>query len=72
MDAYIITILDYCLNEVRVYHFNSTNKPEDPEAWIKEHDKNWSDDQCYWMGADNTKICYMDDYSGEYDREETL
>lgn len=63
--SYIITILDYCLNEVRVYHFSKAKKPKDPETWIKEHDKNWSDSNCYWMGGDNTKICYMDKDSGE-------
>ena len=62
---YTIVILDYCLNEVRVYHFNKMNKPKDPEKWIEEHDLNWSDDQCYYMCGDNTAIKYLDNKSGE-------
>lgn len=69
---YVITILDYCLNEVRIYHFTKSKKPKDPEAWIKEHDRSWSDSQCYWMGGDFTKIRYMDRDSGECLMEDML
>jgi len=67
---YTVVILDYCLAEVRVYHFSKFNKPKDPEAWIKEHDKNWSDAQCYWMGGEDMSIKYMDRDTGECLAEE--
>jgi hypothetical protein len=48
-----ITVLDYCLNQVRVYRNVQT---DDAEAWLEEHDLNWSEDQCYYMYGEDTEV----------------
>lgn len=69
---YSIVILDYRLGEVRVYHFNRFNKPEDPEAWVKGHDKEWKESQCYFMCGESLNVRYMDNKTGECLMEEYL
>ena len=53
-DNYTIVIMDYTSGSLRFYYFN--NEPENPEEWIRKHDKAWSDDSCYWMGVNNYGI----------------
>lgn len=48
-----ITVLDYCLNQVRVYRNVYT---DDPKKWIEEYDENWSDNQCYYMYGEDTEV----------------
>ena len=48
-----ITVLDYCMNQVRVYRNVHT---DDPEKWLKINDPNWDDDQCYYMFGENTEV----------------
>lgn len=48
-----ITVMDYCLNEIRVYRNVYT---EDPKEWLQEHDGNWKEDQCYYMYGHNTEV----------------
>lgn len=69
---FVIVILDYCNNEVRVYHFNSRNKPKDPEKWIQGHDKKWKESQCYYMCGNTINIRYMDNSTGECVMEELI
>lgn len=54
MDKYTIVIMDYTSGSLRFYYFN--NEPENPEEWIKTHDKAWSDSTCYWMGVKQPAI----------------
>lgn len=54
MDNYTIVIMDYTSGSLRFYHFD--NEPEDPEEWIRTHDKAWSDSSCYWMGVNASDI----------------
>ena len=48
-----ITVMDYCLNEIRVYRNVYT---EDPEKWLQEHDEHWKEDQCYYMYGEDTEV----------------
>ena len=48
-----ITVMDYCMDEIRVYRNVYT---DDPEEWLEENDENWSDDQCYYMYGYDTEV----------------
>lgn len=48
-----ITVMDYCLDEIRVYRNVYT---EDPEEWLQENDENWKEDQCYYMYGNDTEV----------------
>lgn len=61
---FTIVILDYCLNQVRVYHFNNKDRPKDAEEWVHAHDPNWNDANCYFMAGENTVMCHMDNKTG--------
>ena len=54
MDNYTIVVMDYSSGSLRFYHFDY--EPVDPEAWLREHDENWSDETCYWMGVKDDKV----------------
>lgn len=54
MDNYTIVVMDYTSGSLRFYHFDY--EPEDPEGWLIKHDKNWSDDSCYWMGVNDSEV----------------
>ena len=48
-----ITVMDYCLNEIRVYRNVET---KDPEKWLQEHDKYWHESTCYYMYGEDTEV----------------
>ena len=48
-----ITVMDYALNEIRVYRNVET---DDPEKWLQEHDENWKKNTCYYMYGHNTEV----------------
>lgn len=54
MGKYTIVIMDYTSGSLRFYYFYK--EPEDPEEWIRTHDKAWSDSSCYWMGVKGSGI----------------
>lgn len=54
MNKYTIVIMDYSSGSLRFYHFD--NEPEDPEKWIRTHDRAWSDSTCYWMGVKSNDV----------------
>ena len=54
MDKYTIVVMDYALGSLRFFHFDY--EPEDPEAWLNEHDPLWKDTQCYWMGVNDSEV----------------
>ena len=55
MDKYTIVVMDY--------------ESEDPEAWLGEHDKNWSDTSCYWMGVKGHDVNEDHIYGADYMKE---
>lgn len=48
-----ITVMDYALNEIRVYRNVVT---EEPEKWLQERDENWNESTCYYMYGHNTEV----------------
>lgn len=52
-DFNTITVMDYTLNEVRVYRNVET---DDPEKWLEEHDECWDDHTCYYMYGKDTEV----------------
>ena len=48
-----ITVMDYCLNEIRVYRNVET---KDPEKWLQEHDEHWHESTCYYMYGEDTEV----------------
>ena len=50
-----ITVLDYCLDQVRVYRNVDT---DDPEKWLEEHNTNWKESQYSYMYGKNTEVIY--------------
>lgn len=67
MDNYTIVIMDYTSGSLRFYHFD--NEPEEPEEWIRTHDKNWSDSTCYWMGVKGSCIDEVHTYGADSMKE---
>ena len=55
MKAYFntITVMDYCLDEIRVYR---NVKTDNPEEWLEEHDECWKESTCYYMYGNNTEV----------------
>lgn len=60
MKAYFntITVMDYCLDEIRVYR---NVKTDNPEEWLEEHDECWKESTCYYMYGNNTEVNEYDD-----------
>ena len=48
-----ITVMDYALNEIRVYRNVVT---EEPDEWLQEHDENWNESTCYYMYGKDTEV----------------
>lgn len=48
-----ITVMDYTLDEVRVYRNVET---DDPEKWLQEHDEHWKESTCYYMYGNSTEV----------------
>ena len=48
-----ITVLDYCLNQVRIYRNVDT---DNPEKWLECNDPHWNTDTCYYMYGRGTII----------------
>ena len=48
-----ITVMDYSLNEIRVYRNVVT---DDPEKWLQEHDEHWKESTCYYMYGEDTEV----------------
>ncbi len=48
-----ITVMDYSLNEVRVYRNVET---DDPEKWLQENDEHWHENACYYMYGEDTEV----------------
>ena len=57
-DFNTITVMDYALNEIRVYRNIET---DDPEKWLQENDEHRKESTCYYMYGHNTEV-------KEYDR----
>ena len=55
MNAYFntITVMDYAINEIRVYRNVET---DDPEKWLEENDENWDENTCYYMYGKDTEV----------------
>ena len=49
----IITVMDYALNEIRVYRNVET---DDPEKWLQENDEHWDESTCYYMYGKDTEV----------------
>lgn len=54
MITYVMIVLDYCSGSIRWFRFE--NEPEDPEAWLEEHDPQYKENECYWMGVPAEEI----------------
>lgn len=54
MITYCIIVLDYCSGTIR--HFRFENELEDPEQWLNEHDPQYKESQCSWMGVNGEEI----------------
>lgn len=52
-DFNTITVMDYTLDEIRVYRNVET---DDPEKWLEEHDESWDDRTCYYMYGKDTEV----------------
>lgn len=48
-----ITVMDYALNEIRVYR-NVVTK--EPEKWLQENDEHWKESTCYYMCGKDTEV----------------
>lgn len=48
-----ITVMDYALDEIRVYRNVET---EDPEKWLEKHDEHWNESTCYYMYGEDTEV----------------
>ena len=53
VDFNTITVMDYALNEIRVYRNVYT---DDPEEWLQEHDEYWEESTCYYMYGKDTWV----------------
>ena len=49
----IITVMDYALNEIRVYRNVETDRPE---KWLQENDEHWDESTCYYMYGKDTEV----------------
>ena len=58
-DFNTITVMDYNLNEVRVYRNVET---EDPEKWLQENDEYWHESTCYYMYGHDTEVKEHEQY----------
>lgn len=54
MITYVIIVLDYCSGSIRWFRFE--NEPEDPESWLLEHDPQYKESQCNWMGVSGEEV----------------
>ena len=52
-DFNTITVMDYALDEIRVYR---NVKTDDPEKWLQEHDENYKESICYYMYGKDTEV----------------
>lgn len=52
-DFNTITVMDYSIDEVRVYRNVETG---DPEKWLEEHDACWDERTCYYMYGKDTEV----------------
>lgn len=48
-----ITVMDYAIDEIRVYRNVET---DDPEEWLEEHDECWKESTCYYMYGRDTEV----------------
>ena len=48
-----ITVMDYYMDEIRVYRNVYT---EDPEKWLQENDEHWKESTCYYMYGNSTEV----------------
>ena len=44
-----ITILDYAVGDIRMYHMPNAQADLDIEEWLYEHDANYKESTCYYM-----------------------
>ena len=54
MITYSIIVLDYSSGSIRWFRFE--NEPEDPEQWLLDHDPEYKESQCNWMGVEGEEI----------------
>lgn len=54
MVTYSIIVLDYCSGSIHWFRFE--NEPEDPEQWLMDHDSEYKESQCNWMGVAGEEI----------------
>ena len=48
-----ITVMDYALNEIRVYRNVET---DNAEKWLDENDEHWNESTCYYMYGEDTEV----------------
>lgn len=52
-DFNTISVMDYTLDEIRVYRNVET---DNPEKWLEEHDEWWDERTCYYMYGNSTEV----------------